>query len=285
MIKCNLCGFEEYREKYMMGTVNIVKCKKCGLVCLNPQPSFSEIKKLYYEGYFKGKGFDKGIDYFNGLKYKKGWDHISNSRLKNIEKFVKKGRILDIGCSFGEFLDIARKRGWEVNGVELSKFACKTSRNKFKLNPFNGTLEQAKYPSETFDVITMFEVIEHLPDPLNTLKECNRILKKNGLIIIQTGNVESLSAKIYGKRWPYFLLGHLHYFSKKTISKMLEKAGFKIVKIYNGDEISLSANYKCFWEYKNKRSLINWVKYIKNTGILIIRKLGLGGMSVYGRKR
>lgn len=286
---CNLCKSDQYSVMYRLNrmgfNLRIVKCKRCGFVYLNPKPTAVGIKKLYNEAYFKGEGFDKGVNYVENLKYKKGIDFINQDRLKNIEKFANKEKILDIGCGFGEFLDVAKKRGWDAYGIELSKFASDVAKKNFKLNVFKGTLEQAKYPAETFDVATMFEVIEHLTDPVHILKECNRILKKKGIIIIQTGNVESISAKLYGKRWPYFLAGHLHYFSKKTLSKMLEKADFKLIKVYNGDEISFKKFHALFWIlHKNKQSITSWINYFKRMIFLFIRKLGFGGMTIYARK-
>lgn len=286
-IKCNLCGSSNSKELYVIekeGKFRIVKCRKCGLVYQNPRPSKSEIHNMYNEDYFKGKGFDKSIDYYSGLKKKDAWNIVNRNRILNIEKYTKKGRILDIGCGLGDFLDVARLEGWKSYGVEVSKFSANFAKKRFKVNVFNGTLKKARFKTGFFNAITMIEVIEHLEDPLSELKECNRIMEKGGIIVIQTGNIDGLYAKISGSGWFYFLLGHLNYFSKKTIRKALEISKFKVLKIYNGDEISILAHSRCFWYYLNKNPY-NFLKYCKFLTILIARKLGLGGMTVYAKKK
>lgn len=285
--RCNLCDSTEYTIKYNIPrygkNIRIVKCKKCNLIYQNPLPSTKDIVDMYDKDYFNGKGFDEGVNYYEGLKHKKSWDYISNSRMKNIEKFSNKGKILDIGCGMGDFLDIAKKRGWNTNGLELSKYSSNIAKKRFRLNVFCGTIDEAKYDSKEFDVITMIEVIEHLENPKNTLKECNRILKDSGILVIQTGDINSLYAKIKGEKWPYILLGHLHYFSKKTLVKMLNETGFEVIKVYNGDEITLKSKYNCFWKNKNL-NLKNIHNYLKSLLIDFLRKIGIGGMTIYARK-
>jgi 2-polyprenyl-3-methyl-5-hydroxy-6-metoxy-1,4-benzoquinol methylase len=239
---------------------------------------------MYDEGYFHGKGFDAGVNYVEGLKHKKAWENIQIDRIKTIEKYVNKGKLLDIGCGFGELLDKAKTCGWKSHGVELSEYSAKMARKNIGIKVFNGTLDDAKFPSGEFDAITMIEVIEHLEDPLSTLKECRRVLRKGGIIVMQTGNIDGLYARLKGKNWPYFLLGHLTYFSKRTLSMMLKKTGFTIEHIYNGDEISLNAISRMFWYGKDKAKFINYILYAKLCYIFIIRKCGAGGMTIYARK-
>jgi len=140
-------------------------------------------------------------------------------------------RLLDVGCHIGVFLEIAREQGWEVWGVEPSSWAAKQARDR-GLEVSIGTLKEAQFPSNFFDVVTMWDVIEHLTDPLGSLEEVNRILVPGGIICIHTINIESPFARLMGPRWPWLMEMHLYYFSPQTLSQMLEKAGFRLVQTF-----------------------------------------------------
>jgi len=300
-VKCSLCNSSRYKQKYYIekngASFNVVRCVDCGMIYLNPRPSSKKIDDMYDEDYFHGKGFDKGVDYLEGLKYRKVWEPWHNSRLMTIERYVKnllvekkgekRGSILDVGCGLGEFLIVARDAGWDAKGVELSKYSADIAKKKFKLDVFNGRLDDVNTTGkfkEKFDVITMIEVIEHLPNPLENLKKCHELLKHQGIIVIQTGDVESLYSKIKGKNWPYYLAGHLNYFSRRTLKRMLEKAGFEVIKIYSGDEISFRARLQCLSLLKRQK-LINKTEHLKQIIMHIVRKMGLGGMTVYAKRK
>ncbi len=284
-ITCNLCGNKDYVFMYRIDTkkshFDVVRCSKCRLVYVNPQPSSKEIENMYDKDYFHGHGFDEGIDYALSLKNREVWYPVFNSRLDNIERYVRKSNILDIGCGFGEFMMMAKKRGWKAKGIELSKYASGVAK-KLDLDVFNGSIEKAKF-KEKFSVLTMFEVVEHLPDPLKTLKECGRFIKDDGIFVIQTGDADSMYARFKGKKWPYLLAGHLHYFSRSTLTSMLKKAGFDVIHIYNGDEISLGARFE-FIHLLKKKGLMTNAEYVKQIFMQAIRKIGVGGMTVYAKK-
>ncbi len=154
-------------------------------------------------------------------------------RLKTIKQFSKKGRILDVGCAYGFFLEVAEEEGWEGYGVEISEYAARYAKEELGLKVSLGELKEVRYPSEYFEVVTLWDVIEHLPDPLGELKEINRILRKGGIVALSTPAIDSLFAKLSGKRWIGFQCPweHIYYFSRSTISKLLEKAGFEVVRI------------------------------------------------------
>ena len=197
---------------------------------------------------------------------------------------MRKGRILDVGCAFGLFLDVARSRGWDVNGVEISEYAADYARKELKIKVITKPLEKAKFPEDYFDVIHMAELIEHLPDPKKTLMECNRVLKRNGLIVIQTSDIDSLYARIMGKHWDWFLPGHLYYFSRKTLRGITKKTGFKIIKEFYGDEIGISLKAIAYW--KDSHSVINFLKMlaIQLPRYIHFGNLAIGGVVMYAKK-
>lgn len=275
---CNLCGSDKMSYLYTVGRFkepfDIYRCDGCGLVFQCPLPSASRIERMYSKEYYAGTA-----DYSFGdeRKDEAGNRILYNRRLEVIEGCTK-GRILDIGCAFGLFLKVAKERGWEVHGVELSKHSAEHAK-KLGLDVFNGTLEDAGYPAGHFDAVVMIELIEHLPDPKGTLKEVNRVLKGGGYVMIQTANVDSITARLDGKRWHYFLPGHLHYFSRKTLRRMLEETGFEVVKPFIGDELGLGTKVKAYLANTKKPSLKKLFKLIT---IQTVRQIGIGDMTMGG---
>jgi len=158
----------------------------------------------------------------------------SRKTLKKIGKVSEqKGkRILDIGCSFGFFLDSARELGWETYGVEISKYASDFARNKLHLNVTTGTINDVSYSDNFFDVITMWDVIEHLGDPVSSLKKIRNLLKPNGILALATPNIQSPLARLTKEKWEQIKPAyHLYYFSPRTLTKLLEESQLLLVKL------------------------------------------------------
>jgi len=251
-LECNLCGSNNYEIVYKVATPEnltkpetgykitewniekpkkILKCNGCGLI-------FAEQDKnlRYYA--------DKYITMVDKeyVKEEKGRRRASIKILEKIEKVKKGGKLLDIGCANGFFLDEARRRGWEVDGIEVSSWAVEYARKKLNLNVREGFIEKELFPDDFFDVIVMLDVLEHLPDPKSVLIEARRILKGDGILYISTPNISSLVSKILRAKWWGINKFHLYYFSKHTFEKMLDACGFK-VKGYSPHIRIFSFNY------------------------------------------
>ena len=245
-VACNLCGSRDSKVLYpstvpegsTAGDVEhfrctssgygkhhtIVKCRNCGLVYTNPHRKASAILHNYEEV----------VDQLY-LEEREGRVLTFRRNLRPLEELMPPDpgrRLLDVGCHIGVFLEIAQERGWEAWGVEPSHWAAKEAQSR-GLRVIEGTLENAHLAGQSFDVITMWDVIEHLTDPLRELRESHRLLKKGGLICIHTMNIESPLARLMGSRWPWLMEMHLYYFSPRTLGKMLRRAGFTVVKIVN----------------------------------------------------
>lgn len=144
----------------------------------------------------------------------------------------KKGRLLDVGCGNGRFLAQMRELGWEVMGVEPDPEAVRIAREQFGLEIFQGTLEEARFPDDNFDAITLNHVIEHVTDPISLLTECRRILKPVGKLVVVTPNIRSLGARLFGKAWLHWdPPRHLFLFSPKSLRICAEQAGLKVQSI------------------------------------------------------
>lgn len=236
-VKCNLCFSDSPGHYIKIEGFSIVKCKMCGLIYVNPRLHQDELHEIYHEKYFDNPAFvnkkDKLFGYHQYLKDKKLIIATFKKQLKNINRFSKKGKLLDVGCAHGFFLEIAKKNGWDVQGIEISKEGYNYVKKKLKIKVSNKTLEKSNFKKDQFDVITMLDVIEHLSDPHSAIKHVNKILKPNGLFVITTPDIGSLTAKLLGKYWEEIrrVREHIYFFSRKTLTKMLEKNGFKVLKI------------------------------------------------------
>ena len=252
-VSCDLCGSGEFKYLYRINRHNenydIVRCKKCGLVYMNPRFSSERIKQFYTKDYYIGA---QEFHYADERKEFKATEYLNQARLTQIKKHKKGYNLLEIGCSFGYFLKTARDMGWNVSGVELSEYSSKYAKEKLNLKVYTGTIEQASFSDQLFDVVVMQEVIEHLESPTKTLNNIYRVSKPNGLLVIQTSNIESIYSRLTKDKWIYFLPGHLYYFSPKTLANLSKKTGFKIIKSYCGTDIGFKVVMKSYFAMTNK---------------------------------
>lgn len=233
LIKCQICSNPEtelIQHTYVSlnsSEIDLVRCKQCGLVYLNPQPVDEEIRELYSDDYFiqwyssEDKGEFSRKYFFNLFA---GNPIMTNSR----------GNLLDVGCGMGFFLEVARTWNWDVKGVELSPFASAHCREKKNLDVHTGTLDSAGYPDSHFDVITAFDVLEHLKDLHGFLSSVARILKEDGMFIVLVPNYDSpvfqLDRVLCGlKKAPMpNVPEHLTYFTAGTLTALFQKNGLHI---------------------------------------------------------
>jgi len=195
-----------------------VKCKNCHLIYVNPIEKASKING----DYSKMGNTDAPIIRESRLR-------AARSQLELIKNYKSGTTLLDIGCGEGFFLFNAAKAGYTTKGVELSQDAAAYARREFGLDvevkPFN----EMQLPDNYFDVVTMWQVLEHLPHPLATLKEVHRILKPGGLLATSTPDIEGKMAKFFRRKWWNLRRLHINQFTAKTLTDMLNRAGFKNV--------------------------------------------------------
>ncbi|MGA9118301.1 MAG: class I SAM-dependent methyltransferase [Bacteroidota bacterium] len=214
-------------------------CGKCGIIFVFPQPTSEEISQLYSAEYFESGDFRCGHE---GNAFAPGsQDHLVNGpALAGIRSIRPSGRLLEVGCAGGAFLNAARNHGYDVVGVELSGEACAKARAEFGLNVIQGDLLDAKFPGASFDVVYMGDVLEHLPDPIRAVNELHRILRSGGLLVLevpaQTNTLFSrLGFPAYGLlrmsttvRLPPY---HLFEYRPKSIRFLLEHIGFDVLRV------------------------------------------------------
>jgi 2-polyprenyl-3-methyl-5-hydroxy-6-metoxy-1,4-benzoquinol methylase len=235
--ECNLCGSRDYKLLYKSNFnaelvdrqfsqysvhADIVRCNNCSLIYESPRETVAVInKRLMKETYpIKELAVEEREKFFKL--------HIKSMK----ENIPVKGRLLDVGCNIGDFLDLMKKEGLDVFGIEPSAYAAERAKEYYGLKVVNGVVDNALegFEDNFFDIVTLWDVIEHLPDPCGALSGINRKLKKDGYICIATHNIDSLFSKITKSLYPHLMYQHLYHFSDKTLKAVLDKSGFKVVK-------------------------------------------------------
>lgn len=225
---CVVCKSDSGKIFKRKSNYRFFKCQDCGLVYIDPLP---QVKDLYDETYY----FSWGLEGSATTGIPKALREMKlvtfGLRLKEIEKHIKPGKFLDVGCATGFALEVAEKRGWEPHGVELSEYSSSIARDKFGFQIVTGTIFDADYPDDYFDAVMLSDLLEHVPDPEVMIAEMFRILKPGGILSVITPNVESMTSKVMGRRWIHYKLEHLFYFSPGNMTPVLERNGFELISI------------------------------------------------------
>ncbi|HJH55529.1 MAG TPA: class I SAM-dependent methyltransferase [Brachyspira hyodysenteriae] len=226
---CKLCGYEgEMKIKSNVNGSNILLCPNCTLEFMYPQTSDEELNKIYFSSEYPTCSFDNGIDENPITKMKR---KTFNNILKKILPYCSSGNLLDIGCSSGILLEEAKLLGFDVYGLEISEYASNIAKKRIGSDRiYNGTLETSNFNKNFFNVITMIDVIEHVRNPIETLKYVKNILNSTGgYILITTPNTYSFTNKIMGSKWTHYNSEHLFYFNKLSIKKLCDICGYELI--------------------------------------------------------
>ena len=213
---CNICDSSQTKKLISKNDYNVFECINCGLAFTYPQPE--SLADQYDESYFSL--------YKRRRKFRL---KRANTRLKTIELLQKPGKVLDIGCSLGYFLEAAKDRGWEVSGIEISGYASSEAK-KAGFDVIGGVLESDTYNDQSFDCVTMWDVLEHVPDPTSHMLNVNKVLKPGGLVVIGTPDLSHVMFKIKKENWRHLKpWEHIYYFRDSSIKRLFEKTGFTLV--------------------------------------------------------
>lgn len=263
IVRCNLCGenssnlYLSTYDRFSGEKFELSQCRNCGLIYLNPRPTSDELSKYYPDEYEAYTDINQII---RGTKDQARGNTIA-MHLNYIEQFCPtRGNVLDIGCATGNFLHLAQKRGWQVVGIEIMEKAAKIARQQYHLNVITTDLQNSSLQDSTFNVITLWDVLEHLPDPIDSMKIVHHLLKPEGMVFFSIPNLNSYDRKIFGSNW----IGwdpprHFSLFDQVNIHKLLDMTGFKIIS-----QRCLSGGKGTFLlsldKYLNKKSSLYWIK-------------------------
>jgi 2-polyprenyl-3-methyl-5-hydroxy-6-metoxy-1,4-benzoquinol methylase len=225
-VPCPLCG--KHNGEVMLsakdylcgvpGLFKVQKCRNCNMCYLSPAPCAEDMHKIYPDIYHE-----------NFMSEQPSW---IKERLDFLKTVSPGGRLLEVGCAAGHFLDKAREAGYEVSGIELDAAAGDYARRRYGLNVETGSVLDAKLPGHFFDLIVLFDVFEHLISPVACLEKLRAALVQGGHIIVRVPNFSSYEARLFKQNWyPLDLPRHLSHFSPDTLAKMLSGAGFSLLRI------------------------------------------------------
>lgn len=220
-MNCGLCKGTKNTTVLTVGSHKLVRCSECGLIYTS---TFVERSSFYTnEDYFTVK--NQYVTHEDELY------RIFEPILDKIIRFKPEGTFLDIGTGIGTMLSVASKRGFVVYGVELSDWAAKFARETKGLNVFTGSLKDSKLLPESFDVVVINHVLEHVSEPCALLVEIHRILKKDGILVIGVPNFGSIMARLQKDKWQSIRPEeHIWHFSSKTLGQTVNHTGF--YKVY-----------------------------------------------------
>lgn len=242
---CDLCGQKKFQVLYLLDGFQIIRCQRCGLVSTNLGLNRTDLEAMYAPSYYQERW-----EYYFGNSVINNTVTEENTNIRDfrrglslIEQFKDRGKLLDVGCALGIFLYLAKEQGWEVHGVDISRYAASYAREVLGFEVFAGNLEEAQFPEKSFDVITLWDVLEHFPNPSRQLQEIRRLLKDDGVIFMNTPNEEGLLRllahiifRLSGGKITYpirklYHRFHLYYFTQRTLQALLEKNGFVLVRL------------------------------------------------------
>ena len=207
---CMICSGTDLRPCYELTKHRIVGCARCGMLfneTFHEDAAFREglFEKEYYDD-VQSQAFRNRLD---GIAHDPSVS-VYRHYLEEAEKTVAPGRVLDVGCAFGTFLKVARDRGWQPSGVEVSQYSSAAARKRWGLDVFTGDLSDAPLDNESFDLITFWDVIEHVLDPRRALERAWRLLRPGGCVLVTTDNfdcfISSLGSLAYRAS-----IGHLKF--------------------------------------------------------------------------
>jgi len=221
---CPICGGASHKKLYSIHGFDIVRCSTCSMSFVNPRISNNCLFDVYRHEYFH-----RNQDGYND------YESIANLRIKTFEKWyrdlapycINKGIALDIGCAAGYFLDVLQENQWQVEGIELEHRMYDLLIQK----GYTISNEPLEYftAAHQYDLITMFDVIEHLPELQKNFAKISSLLSEQGIIALSTPNIDSLQYRIFRRRWFQFKpVEHLYYFSPSTLKRLAQAHGLRI---------------------------------------------------------
>jgi 2-polyprenyl-3-methyl-5-hydroxy-6-metoxy-1,4-benzoquinol methylase len=231
---CDWCGSPQTELMFegpdrfidLPGIFHLVRCCQCGLIRQNPRLTWNSLKEYYPQQFIS---YATIINQEPNLFLRWSRRYGMWKKLRLLKRFQRGGRLLDVGCGTGIFLgEVVRDPHWQVMGIEPTEYAANYARQALGVEILQSTLDQVSLPAESFDVITMWDVLEHLPRPIADLRIAHRLLRQGGWLALQVPNVDGLGAHVFGRYWVgWDLPRHLYLFPRATLETILVSTSFR----------------------------------------------------------
>jgi SAM-dependent methyltransferase len=234
-VSCNLCGTElgpELPAIWEKDGFDIIRCWSCGLVFRRDLPAPDEVVTIYRDGYFRRESDGDAQGYAHYLRDEPEHRLTARKRLDRIQRAVPTGRLLDVGCAAGFFVDEAVRRGWDAEGIDVSPGMTAWGRERLGLDLVTGLFQRAMHPEAALDCVTMWDYIEHSIDPAADFARAACVLRPGGRLFLSTGDISAVVARLSGRRWHLLTPRHHNfYFSPRTLRDYLRRHGFEVLSV------------------------------------------------------
>ena len=237
-IPCPLCKTLDQQTVCTISHRTIVSCKHDGLLFVNPPLSDREIQVMYNERYFDSDAFrgNTCIGYYAYIDEHPLLLSYFQNKITELERLGLKGKLLEIGCGHGFFLEAAKKSKFTAIGIDISKYAVKYAQKTTKVDARVMDLHKATFKKNTFAVVAAFQLIEHVQNPVTFLAAAHQLMKPGGTILLATPDAGGYLHTLLGSHWLSFKhREHLFFFSRKTMKQTLEQAGFTDIRFYKDE--------------------------------------------------
>jgi SAM-dependent methyltransferase len=232
-VPCTICRMASHEVAFTVNGHQILRCRRCRHLYVSPRPPMEEVEQIYGEHYFENPAMATTDDdrYYGYLDYIEDRPNIEMKMgevLDHIEAGGCHGRLLDVGCGPGFFVDLAQRRGWQAEGIELNKYAVACAEGLGIAGVRAGVLSDVDRPDGFYDCVTLFDVIEHVADPRSEIEQVSRMLRPGGVIVIITPNADGKFSRLLGPRWLEMKRApeHLHFFTVDSMVRLLSLGGF-----------------------------------------------------------
>lgn len=237
--RCIVCGAEP-GEGFYAGGVALRRCGHCGLAWRREFPDTAELSALYGDDYFERWGIDAPERLGEVRKMKEA---TYRPFFEEIRRHRADGRLLDLGCALGFLLGVAGESGFDPHGLDLNDAAISEARREFADRVHAGTLDDSAFTGIDFDVVTMIDVFEHVPDPRALLRAVAARVAPGGIVAAVLPDTGSRIARLLGRHWPHYNAEHLFYWSRACLQRFLESEGWRVLTLRGGVRKTFSARY------------------------------------------
>jgi len=301
-VTCIVCGKSDARAAFLSwdrqhegpGSFVVRRCLNCGTYFVSPQPPKGALGQYYPADYAPYDLTDRG-----GVWAR--WNH-AYAMAKLVRAATRYARLpgeaLDVGCATGSFLAALRDRGWHVRGVEVNAEVAARTQARTGIDVFAGDLAEACYPGDAFDLVTFWDVLEHLPDPRRTLEEAARVGKAGAALVLTVPNPGSLEARLFGPCWAgWDVPRHLWTFPRRALERLLSETGWRVRAsgCLRGRQWMLALSLRLWLEERVRAASLRRAALVAANSVpakvtllpyfLVVERLGLGSiMAIYAQR-